>query len=1179
MTMKPHLTKTIALLALLLTAASAHAHFPWLAIDPDGRVLHFFGEDPGERTYGMPPSVAKAKIQLLAGDAEAREIEMEAVESDQFSGRRSSEAVGAGTALRSQVTYGVRKDSRLDYYTLHLMGPLPKSREAYRNEPAPELSAQLVDTESGVDVYVLLKGKPLADAKVRLYNERGDDGGAATTDGEGRVSFTDEQVEAGLNGIVVGRTENGEKGEIDGKPYEAVSRYLTATFADPEGSADDGKAKAEATSENTSEAAPSAKALRLAAHGSRAVWDDFPGFTADIAISVDTETHTGKIVVAGDFEYELKIDEAAQQPWVAAQLRSVISHRKPSEAGDYNVSFPEEDAQHIAGRLVLDNDGGGALRIQDGVIREVHRKTDSAWFEVSTLDTQKTDDGRYLPKVSSVTYRDPKTGDLQSTRSNTFSWKKVGAFHLPKETLTVELGPDGKRATRRIAFSNHKLAEATAGTKTNSKLHSPLREPLTSFGAAIVGEHLYVFSGHDGAAEAFGADALADHFRRIKFDDSDAEWEELAKHDPAQSTALVTDGTHLYRIGGLTFLNRGDEETNFKSTTHFARYDIEKNEWTDLAPLPEPRSSLDAAVLDRSIYVAGGWNLQGASSRDAHWYENILRFDLDKPEAGWQSLDGPGYVSRAISLAAHDGKIYMIGGIGKEGVTRKVSVFDPADGSWSEGPELKPDSRSAGFATSSFATGGKLYVTGGSGVLYRLSGDAKDWEIADSLIYPRMFLRLLPASETRLVALGGTSSIGGRMAIVESIDVSAKPQAFKTVRWSVQFDGRAKQSQVLVPHGSKLYAFGGNASRSPHDFTEEMFLNEAFAFDIANRTFEKLPDVPRTLQSGGGVAYSQTSEHSKIILAGGLGMKGDQFGAIQDILTFDPEAKKWTSSPVSLPEPRSMFRAATHDDALWFFGGAGAGEDGRGLTTSVLHWWGDESEVAALPKVDVPTPRRSFGGATLKDEYYLVGGLVKGSDPAESVDVFHFEDRSWRQAAAPKVPRIFPSLAEANGKLYLFGGFTKADDHFTPAPSLEVYDPAKDEWTTLAEKLDNIPPSMNMVAFGGRLLFYGVDPETDGKANFVLAVPESTASPGTFERESFSQRRRRGEGGDSTESAKTLMRRDADKDGKLTAEELGSRLASLLEEGDANGDGVLTYREAKAALEKRERSKEAAARD
>ena len=130
-----------------------------------------------------------------------------------------------------------------------------------------------------------------------------------------------------------------------------------------------------------------------------------------------------------------------------------------------------------------------------------------------------------------------------------------------------------------------------------------------------MGEYLYVFSGHSGDAHGFGKDLLVDHFRRIRFDDPTAQWEELAMHEPAQSTALVTDNEHIYRIGGLSFLNsRQDEPTNFNSTDHFARYDVKQNKWTELAPLPSPRSSLDAAILGRSIYVAGGWNLQGESS-------------------------------------------------------------------------------------------------------------------------------------------------------------------------------------------------------------------------------------------------------------------------------------------------------------------------------------------------------------------------------------------------------------------------------------------------------------------------------------------------------------------------------------------------------------------------------------
>ena len=52
-------------------------------------------------------------------------------------------------------------------------------------------------------------------------------------------------------------------------------------------------------------------------------------------------------------------------------------------------------------------------------------------------------------------------------------------------------------------------------------------------------------------------------------------------------------------------------------------------------------------------------------------------------------------------------------------------------------------------------------------------------------------------------------------------------------------------------------------------------------------------------------------------------------------------------------------------------------------------------------------------------------------------------------------------------------------------------------------------------------------------------------------------------------NTKLLMRRDTNRDGQLTKGELGSRLATLIDEGDANSDGVLSYAELKSVMELR----------
>lgn len=929
---------------------------------------------------------------------------------------------------------------------------------------------------------------------------------------------------------------------------------------------------AEETLTNSSSKHPSAtsnhraiKAMRTA-HDSRATWHNFPGFSAEVVIQTDGVSHSGSILVTDDFNYELSISEKAIQPWVSSKLRSVIGHRRPSEEPPA-VELSDEQESSEFGVYVTRTDGNGTLRIEDGVIREVHRKSDSRWFEITNIELFDAGDNKVLPATTSVTYRDPKTGDITSNKTNRFEWSEVGGFFLPKSCLTVETSSAGKRQTRELTFTDHKLTKPEGKTLVStSKLHKPLPESLTSFGAAVVGDYLYVFSGHSGDAHGFGQDLLVDHFRRIKFDDPSAEWEELAMHESAQSTALVTDGEYIYRVGGLSFINvDGEDEAIFNSTDHFARYDIDKDEWTDLASLPTPRSSLDAAVVGRTIYAVGGWDLQGKDgSRDAPWHDTMHALDLDNPDAGWRELDGPGYKLRAISVAAHDGKLYALGGISPHGFLRKTSVYDPAEDQWSTGPEMVGDSPMTGFATSTFAVGGHLYSTGASGIVYRLSDDGSEWQVADRLLFPRMFLRLLPVDNDRLIALGGTGGMTGRTSVVETLKVDPNSTVGeKIVSWTVPYDGRAKHSQALVMDGTKLYAFGGNASWQPHDFSKDAFVKESFVFDVAKQTVERLPEMPHAIQSGAGVINKQTSEHKTIVVAGGMNFGETKYGSLDSIIEFDPEASKWNVADTKLPEPRAMASAVAHDDAIWVFGGSDAG-DGHGLCDSILHWWGDTTDIAPLPEVSTPHPRRSFGGAAIGNEYFMIGGLGDGMSIESTVDVFNMEDRTWRTAASPAASRVFPMVAVDGKKIYLFGGFSSVDGHFTECETLEVYDSETDKWSTLAESIEGVDASMRLFNMAGRLLFFGIDRDNDKQAKFVLYDPNPTAQPQQVAAMSFGGRRRGGS--EATKNAKMLMRKDTDKDGKLSVDELGKRMADFAKAADTDGDTLVSFTEAEAKM-------------
>ncbi|WP_417744592.1 DUF3386 family protein [Rosistilla oblonga] len=195
-----------------------------------------------------------------------------------------------------------------------------------------------------------------------------------------------------------------------------------------------------------------------AAHDARLAWIDFPGFTADVRVQTDGVAHSGSILVTDDFDYELSISDDAIQPWVNSKLRSVIGHRRPGSAAT-EVKLAESGASADFGLFVARLDGSGTFRIQDGLIREVHRKNDSHWFEITNVEFFDAGDGKVLPETSSVTYRDPKTGDITKNVVNRFTWTSVGDFLLPEGCLTIETSADGGRQTRQLQFTKHKLSQ------------------------------------------------------------------------------------------------------------------------------------------------------------------------------------------------------------------------------------------------------------------------------------------------------------------------------------------------------------------------------------------------------------------------------------------------------------------------------------------------------------------------------------------------------------------------------------------------------------------------------------------------------------------------------------------------------------------------------------------------
>jgi N-acetylneuraminic acid mutarotase len=281
---------------------------------------------------------------------------------------------------------------------------------------------------------------------------------------------------------------------------------------------------------------------------------------------------------------------------------------------------------------------------------------------------------------------------------------------------------------------------------------------ITSFGAAVAGDWLYVYGGHLGAAHSYSQDEQSNEFRRLNLAQP-TEWESLPGGPRLTGLTMVAHGGKLYRIGGFAALNKAGEDDKLVSQADVARFDPQTMQWEELPSLPAGRSSVDAAVIGDTLYVVGGWNLQAGS--DPQWHDSALSMNLAADTREWKAIAPPGFQRRAISVAAWDGKLYVIGGMQPEGgSTTRVAVYDPARDAWSEGPQLRGGSMD-GFGTAAFATADRLTVTTMSGSIQELSADGT-WNYAGQLAQPRFFHRMLPWRSDLVLVGGADMSVGKR---------------------------------------------------------------------------------------------------------------------------------------------------------------------------------------------------------------------------------------------------------------------------------------------------------------------------------------------------------------------------------------------------------------------------------
>ncbi len=136
-----------------------------------------------------------------------------------------------------------------------------------------------------------------------------------------------------------------------------------------------------------------------------------------------------------------------------------------------------------------------------------------------------------------------------------------------------------------------------------------------------------------------------------------------------------------------------------------------------------------------------------------------MALDLADRGAAWRTIPQP-FKRRGLCLAALDKKLYCIGGMDdNDDPALEVSILDTTGEKWSDGPPL-PNGKLKGFGNSACVAAGRLYVSGMSGTVWRLTEKGDAWEEAGHLASPRFFHRLVTGTGGQILALGGESEAG-----------------------------------------------------------------------------------------------------------------------------------------------------------------------------------------------------------------------------------------------------------------------------------------------------------------------------------------------------------------------------------------------------------------------------------
>jgi len=278
--------------------------------------------------------------------------------------------------------------------------------------------------------------------------------------------------------------------------------------------------------------------------------------------------------------------------------------------------------------------------------------------------------------------------------------------------------------------------------------------------------------------------------------------------------------------------------------------------WKEGAPAPIARAQGCAVVLNKAIYVGGGF-----SGDDQ---ENVRTIDVYDPDTDkWNTIDTP---HALFAMTVLMNKLLVVGGmtgngLGNGEVTNKVLALE--DNRWKDYTEM-PTARCMHTAVSHKSM---MLVMGGQvgfttlNTVELLDGSTCQWSKCDDLPKPLSFLQSVIV-DGMVYVLGGVTLVVGENS--PKTVYGAPVQNLPNLKWQNIGDAPKSLSAAVSLRNSYLLTLGGGQENAD-DGPEMKLFNEVFTFNPSSSSWNPISTLP--LNAASPIA---SSTDSTLVVIGGV---------------------------------------------------------------------------------------------------------------------------------------------------------------------------------------------------------------------------------------------------------------------------------------------------------------------